>query len=143
MSFPDFVSKSSDHYWGDFFTRWWEPNEEWFWRFKNFSKLKTAFCEYWTLIKIKISMICVSKEYEIKTKMVQEEWLQLKMTFLFFCWVELTFGGEGRDEWAIFFGWGETPPIPPVRKTLYIYIYYTYAYIKGLCQQVFIYKLQK
>ena len=27
-------------------------------------------------------MTCVSKEYEIKTKMVQEQWLQLKMFFL-------------------------------------------------------------
>ena len=47
-------------------------------------------------------MICVTKEYEIKTKMVQEEWLQQKMTFLLGYnlkiftqwWVELTFGGE-------------------------------------------------
>ena len=83
-SFPEFVSKSSKHCWGDFFTRWWEPEQEWFWQSKKFLKLKTAFCEYWTSIKIKISMICVSKDYEIKTKMVQEQWLQLKMTFLFF-----------------------------------------------------------
>ena len=27
-------------------------------------------------------MSCVSKEYEIKTKMVQEQWLQIGMTFL-------------------------------------------------------------
>ena len=27
-------------------------------------------------------MTCASKEYEIKTKMVQEKWLQLKMVFL-------------------------------------------------------------
>ena len=39
-------------------------------------------------------MICISKEYEIKTKMVQEEWLQLKMTFLFFYSIEVTFGGR-------------------------------------------------
>ena len=26
-------------------------------------------------------MICVSKEYEIKTKIEQEQWLQLKMVF--------------------------------------------------------------
>ena len=26
-------------------------------------------------------MACVSKEYEIKTKMEQEQWLQLKMLF--------------------------------------------------------------
>ena len=44
--------------------------------------LKTAFCEYWTSIKMKINMTCVSKEYEIKTKMEQEQWLQLKMLFL-------------------------------------------------------------
>ena len=44
-----------------------ESEEESFWRLENFLKLKTAFCEYWTSIKIKISMICVLKEYEIKT----------------------------------------------------------------------------
>ena len=27
-------------------------------------------------------MTCVSKEYEIKTKIGQEQWLQLKMLFL-------------------------------------------------------------
>ena len=83
-----------EHCWGDFFTRWEEPDADWLWRFKKFSKLKTAFYEYWTSIKIKISMICVSKEYETKTKMVQEQWLQLKMSFLSFYWVELTFGGR-------------------------------------------------
>ena len=83
-SFLDFVVKGHRHCWGDFFTRWWEPEEEWFWQFGNFSKLKTAFCEYWSSIKFKISIICVSKEYEIKTKMVQEQWIQLKTTFLFF-----------------------------------------------------------
>ena len=35
-----------------------------------FSKLKAAFCEYWTLIEIKINMTKVSKEYEIKTKIL-------------------------------------------------------------------------
>ena len=79
---------------GIFFTRWWEPDKEWLWWFENFSKLKTAFCEYWTSIKTKISVICVSKEYECKTKMVEEQWLQIKKTFLFFYWVELTFGGS-------------------------------------------------
>ena len=29
---------------------WQEPEEEWFWQFKPFSKLKTALCEYWTSI---------------------------------------------------------------------------------------------
>ena len=31
---------------------------------------------------MKINMTCVSKEYEIKTKMEQEQWLQLKKLFL-------------------------------------------------------------
>ena len=68
--------------WGDFFTRWRKPEEEWFWQFKPFSKLKTAFCEYWASIKIKIKMTYVSKKYEIKTKMEQEQWIQLKILFL-------------------------------------------------------------
>ena len=69
-------------------------------------------------------MICVLKEYEIKTKMVQEQWLQLKMMFLFFYWVELTFGGrekkfggEGVNEQI--FGWWADTFILPVGKTLY------------------------
>ena len=98
---------------GNFFAGWWEPKEEWFWRFKPFSKLKTTFCEYLTSIKIKISMTCVSKEYEIKTKMVQEQWLQLKMTFLFFYWVELTFGGEERKILWEFLTSGRDSPHPP------------------------------
>ena len=67
---------------GIFFTKWWEPGEEWFWPFEPFAKLKIGFCEYWTSNKIEISMTCASKEYQIKTKMVQEQWLQLKMKFL-------------------------------------------------------------
>ena len=58
-----------------FFIGWWELKKEWFWQFKPFSKLKAASCEYWT------SVTCVSQEYEIKTKMVQEQWLQLKIVF--------------------------------------------------------------
>ena len=58
-----------------FFAKWWELEEGWFWQFKPFSKLKTAFCEYWTSIKIEISTTSVSKEYEIQTKMEQEQWL--------------------------------------------------------------------
>ena len=39
---------------GGFFTGWREP-KEWFWQFKPFSKLKTAFCECWTSITIKLN----------------------------------------------------------------------------------------
>ena len=59
-----------------------EPEEEWFWLFDFFSKIKTALCEYWTSIKIKINMTWVLKQHDIKTTMQQEQWLQLKMLFL-------------------------------------------------------------
>ena len=51
-------------------------------KLEPFSKLKTAFCKYWTPIKIKISMTYLSKKYETKTKMVQEQWIQQKKKFL-------------------------------------------------------------
>ena len=69
-------------HWGEFFMGWWEPEEEWFSWFKPFSKLNSAFYEYWTSIKIKISMTCVFKEYKIKTKMVKKHWRHLKMFLL-------------------------------------------------------------
>ena len=49
---------------------WWESDEEWFWPFEPFLKLKTTFCIYWTSIKTKISMTFVCKEYEDKIIMV-------------------------------------------------------------------------
>ena len=62
-----------------FLIGWLQYEEEWFWRFKPFSKLKTTACKYWALVKIEISMNCVYyKEHKIKMKMVQEQWLQLK-----------------------------------------------------------------
>ena len=64
--------------WGKiFFTRWWESNKEWFWQFKHVLNLKTKFWKYWTSIKILISMTCV-----YKIKVVEEQWLQLKMKYL-------------------------------------------------------------
>ena len=52
-------------------------------------------------MKIKISMTRVYKDYELEIKVVQDQWLQLKMRFLLgynmniviLCG-ELTFGGE-------------------------------------------------
>ena len=76
---------NQNFHWGDFFTGWREPEEEWFWRFEPLTKLKTSIFEYWTSVKIKINMTDVSKEYEIKTKMEQEQWLQLKLLFLLGC----------------------------------------------------------
>ena len=57
---------------GIFLIGWRKPEEEWFWRLEPLSKLKIAFCEYWASIEMKINMTCVSKEYEIKTKIEQE-----------------------------------------------------------------------
>ena len=87
-------------YWGDFFTGWRELEEEWFWQFEPFSKLKTTFCEYWTAIKI--NMTCVSKVYEIE-KMEQEQLLQLKMLFLLGYNLKFFLGGGG----GIKIWWGD------------------------------------
>ena len=50
--------------------------------FEPAQSLTSSLVACWTPIKIKINMICVSKDYEINTKMEQEQWLQLKMLFL-------------------------------------------------------------
>ena len=102
-------------YWERFFFHWWRGIEEWFWWFEPFSKLKIALCEYWTSIKIKISMTCVSKEYETQTKMVHEQWIQLNMKFLlgYNCYLvegELTFGRRTKNFVGGFFqvgGWAD------------------------------------
>ena len=117
-------------------------------KIEAFSTLKTAFCEYWTSIKIKISTTCVSKEYGMKTKMVHEQWLQLKMKFLVGYnltivtkWGGLTFGRKGgadknlvggvywgregffqlEEKWVNFLLVGGTLPILPEGKTLFVW----------------------
>ena len=46
-------------------------------------------------------MTCVWKEYEIKTKMVQE-WLQLKMLFLLGYNLKIfIYGGVGVENWLL------------------------------------------
>ena len=54
----------------NFFMEGWEPEEGWFWLriFEPFEKPKATFYKYWTSIKIKITMICVYKEYKVKIK---------------------------------------------------------------------------
>ena len=95
-----------------------------------FSKLKAAFCEYWTLIEIKINMTKVSKEYEIKTKMEQEQWLLLKKLFLLGYNLKIYLMGgnwllvgrncsrSGRDRDEHIFGWWGrgliSPPPSPI-----------------------------
>ena len=48
----------------------------------TFLKVSNNINYYWASIKIKLRMTCVFKEYDIKIKMVQEQWLHLKMKFL-------------------------------------------------------------
>ena len=78
-----------------------ESDEEWFWRFELFLKLKTTFCTYWLSIKIKFSMTFKYQEYLIKMKMVRQLWTQFKIKFLLNYNMELlccewdkNFGGE-------------------------------------------------
>ena len=49
-------------------------------------------------------MTGVSKEYEIKRKMVQEQWTQLKMTFLLGYNLKVLFSGEGGEGGELTFG---------------------------------------
>ena len=86
---------------GNFFTGQREPEEEWFWQFERFLKLKKAFFECWTSIKTKINMTCVSKQYGIKTKLEQEQRLQLKMLFLLGHDLIIVWGN-----WLLVWEWG-------------------------------------
>ena len=77
-------------------------------------------------------MICVSKEYESKTTMVQEQWLQIKTTFFFIGLNWFLVGGNknlvGRGRMSKFLTGRGIPTIPPVGKTKYIYIHiYNFA----------------
>ena len=106
---------------------------------RAFFKAKNSFLRILNINKIKFSMTCLSKEYEIKTKLEQEQWLQLKLTFLLVYnlkiviqWGELTFGGgevywgerrQSFSRWGgneqIFSWWLGLPSFPLSRKTLY------------------------
>ena len=84
-------------------------------------KAKTAFFEYWTSIKIKISMICVLKEYEIKTnKNGTGTITTAKNVFIFLLgWIDFWWEGIkiwwGGGEWANFWLVGGLPH-PPSRE---------------------------
>ena len=135
-----------------FFVGLWE-SKEWFWLIKPFSKLKESLCKYRTSIKMKISMTCVYKDYGVKTKMVQEQWIQLKTTFLldynlniviqlgkliFVGGREETFGGDGGEGsllGGIFPGGGMSKFLasegtPPARKTLSIIVLLCSRYLQ-------------
>ena len=104
--------------WENFFTGWREPEEEWFWQFEPFSKLKTAFCECWTSIKTKINMTCVPKEYEIKTKITWKLLFSGRGDWLLMCggggWlgikIWLVVGGRNFSRWE-WRGWANFWPV--------------------------------
>ena len=77
------------------------------------------------IVLLVYSMACVSREYEIKTKIVYEQWLQFKMLFLFvyslkflFSGSELAFGGIKIWWWELANFW-LAEKTPPVEKTLH------------------------
>ena len=124
--------------WGIFFTGQWEPEEELFWPIIPFSKLKIAFCEYWTSIKTKISMTPVCpKSMKLKQKWCMN--IDYNRKCCFYCyWVitwKLLFSGGINLWWGwrnknlvwreSTGGWGEGGIFPrgdfsilPVGKTL-------------------------
>ena len=95
----------------------WESDEGYFWLLKPFSKLKTRLCKYWTSIKIKISMTCVCKEYEIKINWSND--YRWKWSSYWIATWKLLFSGEGLngeifpggEEWAHFRLLGGFSPI--------------------------------
>ena len=80
--------------WDIFFIAFWESDEEWFWTFEPFAKLKATFCKYWTSIKIKIAMTCVYKEYEVKVKWYRSKDASWKWRFYWVIAYKLLFSGE-------------------------------------------------
>ena len=88
-------------YWGDFFTEWRKPEEEWFWRFGLFSKLKTAFCEYWT--SSKIWTMC-PKGRKLKQKWCRSNDYSSKCCFYWVITWKLLFSGGGEGNWLLLGG---------------------------------------
>lgn len=92
-------------YWG------WGSDEEWFWPFHpfTFTLLKTTFCKYWILIRMKISMTCV---YIMNMKFVWGDYIKT-----------VILRGGMEIWWGIFSGWGGwanfwLPGEDSIRKTL-------------------------
>ena len=88
----------------------WPASKVWGLRIKGFpNSIRAGTILYWVVgtwgvtlnIKIKSSMTCVYKEYEVKINMVKEQWLQLKWTYYWIItWTLLLRWGDSR--WANF-----------------------------------------
>ena len=132
----NFPSRGNHRFgWGGFFTRLWEPEEEWFWQFKPFSKLKTAFCSIlWILnhdLKSKLAWPVSQKSMKLKQKWYKSNdcswkwrfyWV-LTWKFLFGEGIDFFLWREGDYRWGNeqMFWWEKTNPIPPVGKTLVLF----------------------
>ena len=66
--------------------------------------LKTTFCKYWTLTKTKVSITCVSTEYENKKK-IQQQWLQSKTMFPMGNYMKIVIH-RGNIFWWGYYVWG-------------------------------------
>ena len=78
----------------------WEYEEERFWPFEPFSKLKTTFCRCWTSIKIKIGMTCVYREHEVKIKWYRSNDSSSKWSFYWVMTWQLLFSGRINLWWG-------------------------------------------
>ena len=78
-------------------------HKQWCVLFLHASRLIVPKIWEWSSIKIKINMTCVSKEHDIKTKMEQEQWIQLKMLYLLGYNLKIVIWWGGINIW-----WGES-----------------------------------
>ena len=115
-------------------------HKQWCVLFLHASRLIVPKIWEWSSIKIKINMTCVSKEHDIKTKMEQEQWIQLKMLYLLGYNLKIVIWWGGGDKYLVrgestggkmskFSAGGGPPPIPssPAGKTLITVLLYFLA----------------
>ena len=95
----------------------WNFGKVWFLPFIPFLMLKATLSKYGTSNNIKVIMICVYKECEVKMKMVQEEW-----KFLFSRVEKPLLGGNfsGGEEISLYLASGKTTTSPPSLLVLLI-----------------------
>ena len=115
-------------------------HKQWCVLFLHASRLIVPKIWEWSSIKIKINMTCVSKEHDIKTKMEQEQWIQLKMLYLLGYNLKIVIWWGGGDKYLVrgestggkmskFSAGGGPPPIPssPAGKTLITVLLYFFG----------------
>ena len=78
-----------------------ESDEEWIWTFEPFSKPKTTFCKYWTLIKVKIRITCLQRVWSenkngTAVKTVAKIKLGYNMKIVISWWGEFSWWGVSK-----------------------------------------------